>query len=182
MKTVRNAAQDHAAACHTEPAAAIHLHAVAAGAKSRRLIRRLLRAGRSADGSAIVETAMVLPLFCSLMFGTALYGMALISYCSANYAANVGARYGSMGSLTSLSPLTTTQVQTAVTNSLYVPGTTGTPAITVEYLTQAGGTSTNNIGNVVHVKVKLAGQSITVPFGGTKTFTLQTNAYRTIIR
>jgi len=182
MKTVRNTVQDQEATRHADRSAAIDSHAVAAETKSRRLARRLIGGSRSTDGSMLVETALVLPLFCTLMFGTTLYGMGLISYCSGNYAANVGARYGSMGSLTSLSPLTTTQVQNVVTASLYVPGTTGTPAITVEYLTTGGGASTNNIGNVVHVRVRLTGQSIAVPFAGTKTFTLQCDAYRPITR
>lgn len=104
----------------------------------------------------------------------------MAGYCSASYAAGVGARYASVHSLTSMSPATATVVSNLVKAQFFMPGSSS-QAVQVSYSAAAGGASaTNNVGSQVIVGVTWT-QSISLPGYG-KTLSMNSQAYRFITR
>jgi len=129
----------------------------------------------------LVETAVVMPVFFLMAFGFFMFSLALTGYMSATYAARVGARYGAMHSLSSGSPVTTAQIQAVVQANLFTPGSAGNPAILVYYGNRGSGVNGNYSGDLVGVGI-VWGQTLNIPFWGSKTFYVSTEAYRVITR
>ncbi|WP_263375891.1 TadE/TadG family type IV pilus assembly protein [Granulicella aggregans] len=150
------------------------------GAPKRSFKDRFARVAHENQGSMVIETALVLPVFFMLLIGIFELSMLLVSICSATYAANVGARYASLNSSTSLSPASQVQIQNVVKANLYLPGTTQPPTILVLY---GDGSSTGNyVGDLVGIGVIVFSYSYTIPFYGTRTGLLDVQAYRFISR
>ena len=61
------------------------------------LLRRIVRPGRSEDGQALVEMALVLPVLLVLLFGIIDFGHAVNDWNTENSLANLGARYAAVG-------------------------------------------------------------------------------------
>ena len=81
---------------------------------------RLRKAVGEQDGQAVIETAVVLPLFFLCVMGIFELAMMMFSFCSANYAAREAARYASIHSSTSLSPASVASVTAEVNNNLWL--------------------------------------------------------------
>jgi hypothetical protein len=80
-------------------------------------LRRLMQ-GKS--GQAVVETALLLPVFFLLFVGTIQYAITLFTYCNATYACRNAARYASVRSTSSISPASVAQVKSLVTSGLFL--------------------------------------------------------------
>ena len=100
------------------------------------------------DGSVLVETALVLPFYFLIIFGLISFAMIFFSYCSATYAAKAAVRYAAVHSATTLSPCTSSTIQTIVTANLWATPTGGA-TITSQW------SPNNSIGSVVSVTIKL---------------------------
>ncbi len=100
------------------------------------------------SGSVLVETALVLPFYFLIVFGLISFAMIFFGYCSATYAAKAAVRYAAVHSEATLSPCTSSTIQTMVTANLWaVP--TGGVTITSQW------SPSNSIGSVVSVQIKL---------------------------
>jgi Flp pilus assembly protein TadG len=121
---------------------------------------------RERDGQAVVETALVMPVF--------------ISYVNATYAIRMGARYASVHSQTSLSPATTAQIQNIVTSNMYFANSTFSTVI-VSYGDRSGNQGGNYVGDLVGIGY-LWSQNLNIPFYGKSNFYVSTQTYRMIIQ
>jgi Flp pilus assembly protein TadG len=135
---------------------------------------------RERDGQAVVETALVMPVFILLTFGLFECGMALMSYVNATYAIRMGARYASVHSQTSLSPATTAQIQNIVTSNMYFANSTFSTVI-VSYGDRSGNQGGNYVGDLVGIGY-LWSQNLNIPFYGKSNFYVSTQTYRMIIQ
>ncbi len=149
--------------------------------RRRFVLRRVMRQAKNDSGSMLVETAVVLPVYLLLTFGFFIFAMGFTSFMSATYAARLGARYGAMHSLSSGSPDSVTDVQTLVRDNMFTPGAVSSPAIIVDYGNRTSGTGGNYTGDLIGVGIVWA-QNITIPFYGSKTIYVSTEAYRVITR
>ncbi len=147
---------------------------------SIRPIRRLLKLRH---GSALVESAMVLPLFLLIVVGTLEFTLCFTSYLSATYAARYGARYAAMHSNTSPSPASTSQVQAVIQSQIFLPNVIpANETILVLYGNRSNPYaqgSGNYKGDLVGIGV-IWTQTIHLPWGTSQTLTLNTQAYRVI--
>lgn len=100
------------------------------------------------EGSVLVETALVLPFYFLIVFGLISFAMIFFSYCSATYAAKAAVRYAAVHSATTLSPCTSSTIQTIVTANLWAAPAGG---VTITSQWSPG----NSIGSVVSVTIKL---------------------------
>jgi len=135
---------------------------------------------RERDGQAVLEMALVMPLFILVTFGTFECGMALMNYVNACYAIRVGARYASVHSSSSLSPATTAQIQAMVTSNMYMANVSSTTVI-VSYGNRSGGAGGNYVGDLVGIGL-LWGQNLNIPFYGKSNFYVNTQTYRIIVQ
>jgi len=113
---------------------------------------RLRKAVGEQDGQAVIETAVVLPLFFLCVMGIFELSMMTFSFCSANYAAREAARYASIHSSTSLSPATVASVTAVVNNNLWLHSS-GAPAVVVCWGGGCSNPSNNLVGNLVGIGV-----------------------------
>jgi Flp pilus assembly protein TadG len=125
----------------------------------------------------MIEIALVLPPFCMLLFGVFAFSMVMVSYLSATYWLREATRYGSMHSLTSISPASASYVSNLITSNIFLPSGS-LPTITVSYVSYVGGATGNYVGNAVLVTVAWT-QTINMPFYF-KTLSLQNQTYRLI--
>lgn len=135
---------------------------------------------RDCDAQAVVELALLMPLFILMSFGTFECSMALMNYVNASYAIRVGARYAGLHSSTSLSPATTAQIQSIVASNIFVANVTS-GSVNVSYSTLSGGAGGNYVGNVAGVGI-LWGQNMNIPFYGKSNFSVRCQTYRVITR
>jgi len=152
-----------------------------AGFGWRTVLLRGVRAARKQDGTMLVETALVMPVFFLMFFGFVAFSLALIGYMSATYAARVGARYGAMHSASSGSPATVAQIKAVVQDNLFAPGAVSTPTIIVDYGNRTQGVGGNYTGDLIGVGIIWA-QTVQIPFWGSQTYYVTTEAYRVITR
>lgn len=110
----------------------------------------------------MVETALVLPAFCLLLFGIFSFSMLLISYLSATYCLRQAARYGGLHSSTSTSPASVNYLTNLVTSNMFLPSATA-PTITVSYVNYFGSANGNYVGNLVVMTMNWS-QFIDIPF------------------
>ena len=129
------------------------------------------------EGSGLIEVAVVLPVFCLLLFGIFAFSMAMVSYLSATYWLREAARYAGMHSLTSISPASPAYLSNLVTSNIFLPGGT-TPTVTVNYVYYVGAANGNYVGNGVELILSWT-QNINVPLFST-TLPLQSLTYRFI--
>jgi len=135
----------------------------------------------SQRGSVLVETALVLPMFFALLFGTMEIAIMLCEYCSANFACREAARYASVHSTTSENPATTAGIQAIVTENL-IQFNSSTPTITVCYGTPTPCASASNaVGNMVGVGVSWS-ESVPWLTHGATTISLSAQSYRVVSR
>jgi Flp pilus assembly protein TadG len=142
-----------------------------------RLRSGLQRARNAQGGSSMVETALVLPAFCLLLFGIFSFSMLLISYLSATYCLRQAARYGGLHSLTSTSPASINYLTNLVTSSIFLPSATA-PTITVSYVNYFSGVNGNYVGNAVVMTMNWS-QLVNIPFYST-ILSLSNQTYRMI--
>jgi Flp pilus assembly protein TadG len=131
-------------------------------------------------GNALVEMAVVLPIFLMIFFGISQYAIVLLTYCNATYSCRMAARYASMHSGSSLAPDTVSQLQGFVTSKLFLKPAI-TPTVSVNYYTQSGSPSTNTVGNTVRVAVTW-NQTLNLALMNSNTFTISTADYKVITR
>lgn len=123
-------------------------------------------------GQTLIETAIVLPTFCLMLFGFFNVMLVLFGYCDANYAAGAAARYASLHSATSDNPASVSDVQAVAMANLYIPGG-APPALSVTY--------TGN-GNLVGEPVDVAIVYQAVPGMALHNFQISAKAFRYITR
>jgi Flp pilus assembly protein TadG len=158
----------------TISAAQIAKHGQEDSALNRSLLRRLFG---EQHGQAIIEMAVAMPLFILMIMGTFELSMMMMSYCSANYAARMAARYASIHSSSSLSPATVASVTAVVNDNLWVR-TTSTPAVVVCWGGGCSNPANNFVGNLVGVGVVWWN----APFLSGNSGLLTTQAYRIVTR
>jgi Flp pilus assembly protein TadG len=155
--------------------------------RAKRLLGSLrgLRGKQGEAGSMMIETAIVLPVFCIMLFGFFEYSLGLAAYMNAVYAARIGARFASLHSLSSQSPATQSQVEAVVQANLFLPffsgGTAPYSAVyygQAQYRTSSAG---NYQGDLVGVGVFWY-QNFNVPFIPAQSSLISTQAYRVIER
>ncbi len=127
------------------------------------------------DGGAVLEVAVVMPVFLLMVIGAMQFAIVLFGYCSASYAVRNAARYASVHSSTSLNPATSTSVQQTVTPWLWMGSVVGTPVLAVSW---SGG---NNIGAPVRVSLTQT-YSTVLPFALIPQITISCVASRIIVR
>jgi Flp pilus assembly protein TadG len=142
-------------------------------------------------GSALIESAVVLPAFCTLLFGIFAFACACTGYCSAAYAVRQGAHFASYRSNTSLAvagaagtPISaaanTAAIVSAAKTVLFTPAAAA-PTVSVAYSNPLGASPTGNyIGNAVTVSASWT-QQLAVP-GYKKTLAFSVQAERIIVR
>ncbi len=127
------------------------------------------------DGGAVLETALVMPVFLLMVVGLMQFGVVLFGYCAASFAARNAARFASVHSGTSLAPATAASVQASVTPWLFMGAKTGTPNVAVQW------PSGNTIGYPVQVTVTET-YSVVLPFTTIKSLSMSAAASRVIVR
>jgi Flp pilus assembly protein TadG len=127
------------------------------------------------SGSAVLEMALMMPLFLMMLFGTFGFSIALFGYSNATFAARAAARYASLHSLTSLSPATVNSVQAAA--SPYLAGVS--PSMVS---TQVTYTDSNQTGQTVRVRVQVRYNLLLPFYNGANMLTISSTAQRTITR
>lgn len=140
-------------------------------------LRRLMQ-GKS--GQAVVETALLLPVFFLLFVGTIQYAITLFTYCNATYACRNAARYASVRSTSSISPASVAQVQSLVTSGLFL-NTAIAPTVAVAYYTPALAIGSNTVGDIVTVSASW-NQTIVIPFMSNQSVSVGTQASSMITR
>jgi Flp pilus assembly protein TadG len=129
------------------------------------------------NGQAIIETAVVLPLFFLCVIGIFELAFMMFSYCSANYAARAAARYASIHSNTSLSPASVATITAVVKDNLWIH-TTSAPAVIVCWGGGCSNPTNNVVGNLVGVGVLWWN----APFLKQSSVLFATQAYRIVIQ
>ncbi len=130
---------------------------------------------RDEEGGAVIEVALVLPVFLLMVMGTMQFGVVLCGYCTASFAARNAVRFASVHSNRSLTPATTASVQASVTPWLWIGSEVGTPTVAVNWA------SGNNVGNPVKVTVTET-LRVVLPFTSKTQLTLNAVASRVIVR
>jgi Flp pilus assembly protein TadG len=146
--------------------------------------RRNPGAWRDERGSALVEMAIALPVFVTLMLALVQVSITLYNFCNAVQGVRAGSRYASLHSATSPNPTTQAKIKSIVTANLLLTGTSA-PAVLLCYGTNTGGgtqcstTQGNNIGDLVGVGIVWANPGL---LPGMSTFYLSSTSYRIITR
>jgi Flp pilus assembly protein TadG len=160
----------------------------APGAAARPRWWTLPRGGlRAQQGSILLESALILPAFLLSVFGFFEFSFALAAYMNVTYATRVAARYASLHSLSSAAPATEAQVKQLVLDNLFIPGATsalGSGNVLVLYGNRnpaSPAAAGNYQGDLVGVGIFWQ-QTVNIPFYGSNTFYMSTQAYRVIER
>lgn len=125
-------------------------------------------------GQALIEMAIVLPVFFLLLFGVFAFSLVFFGRGNAICAANVAARYAALHSSTALVPSTTASIKSCATAYLATAPVSGT---TVNITYSAG----NTVGGTVTVTVTVR-YPTGIPFYGDGSITVAGSALRTITR
>jgi hypothetical protein len=131
-------------------------------------------------GSVLVEMALVMPLFVTLIFGTIEVAIMLYDYCAADFACRAATRYASLHSNTSGDPTTQAQIQAIVTANL-IQINAGTPTVLLFYGDRrSGGSGSNIVGDLVGVGVIWVESTPWLPNG--QSIYLTAESYRVVSR
>ena len=124
------------------------------------------------DGSNLVETAMVLPLYFLLLFTLFSFSIVFFAYCNATFASKVGLRYAIVHSASSSTPCTSAMITSVVTPYLY-----GAPSnVTITPVWSAA----NAVGTNVSITVTLT-YSTGMPYGYLNNLVASTKATGVIL-
>ncbi len=129
----------------------------------------------SEDGGAVLEVALVMPVFLLMVVGAMQFAIVLFGYCSGSLAVRNAARYASVHSGTSLSPATTATVQQAITPWLWMGSVLGAPVVAVSW------PSGNTIGAPVRISLTQT-YSTLLPFASKPQLAISCSASRLIVR
>ena len=180
---------------------AIGRHANGTGRRCAGLLRALLRRdcdlavaeGRSRDatgnedGSALIETAVSLPVLFTLLFCFMELCLAFYSYDTISESAREGTRYAMLLSSTCTNSSGATCTATAAQVNSYVTGlgwpnlAGGTMTVSTTYKTPAGGVGTNIVSDFVVVQITYV-FPITMPFVPKNSITLKSTSQMPIIQ
>jgi Flp pilus assembly protein TadG len=141
---------------------------------------RLVRLLASTTASVVIETAVSLSIFLMVVFGVFELSIVLLTYCNVTTACSQTTRYASIHSDSSLSPDTTTQLQSMFTSKLFLVGNP-TPTFTVTYLTQNLQAGTNTVGGLVQITASWK-QTVALPFISHNTVSISVQDVRPITR
>ena len=145
-----------------------------------RYARRLLRAAPEQNGSGLIETAVVLPIYLAIVFGMSQFATVMLSYCNATYACRLASRYASIHSSSSLAPDTVAQIQGLVTSSLFISSAI-TPTVSVSYSTLTLSPGTNVVGDMAQVAVTW-NETLKLPFMKSSGFSISAKDSKVITR
>jgi len=126
------------------------------------------------EGSALLELALVMPVFLLLILGTLQCTLSLFAYCNITYASHAAARYASLHSSGSIAPATSVSV-----GKMIAPYVWCAPAKDV--FVMAIWSPSNSIGSTVTVQVQMK-LPFAIPFTGDQGFAIQSLARRLIVR
>ena len=126
------------------------------------------------EGSALLELALVMPVFLLVIFGILQCTLALFAYCNISYASSAAARYASLHSSSSTAPATVASVRTVVEPFVWCA-----PANNVVVTTTWSPSS--SVGSTVQVQVQMS-LPLAIPFSDTQGFAIQSVAKRLIVR
>jgi Flp pilus assembly protein TadG len=129
---------------------------------------------RDEEGGALVETAVVLPVFLLLLFGFFSFAIVLEGYIAATFASWAGARFASVNSSTSLSPCTSNTVRTLAASYFYAVPSANETVLTTWL-------PSNTVGSTVSVSVKVT-YALQVPFFSQTSITVGNSAVRVVVR
>jgi Flp pilus assembly protein TadG len=126
------------------------------------------------EGSALLELALVMPVFLLVIFGILQSSFALFAYCNISYASRAAVRYASLHSSSSISPATSTSVRTIINPFVWCA-----PASDVSVMTTWS--PSNSVGSTVQVQVQI-NLPLAIPFSDIQGFTVHSVAQRLIVR
>ena len=133
--------------------------------------RKQLRDGE--EGAALLELALVMPVFLLVIFGILQCTLALFAYCNISYASHAAVRYASLSSSSSIAPATSTSVRKIVDPFVWCA-----PANAVTVTTTWS--PSNSIGSTVQVQVQV-NLPLAIPFSDVQGFAIQSAAKRLIV-
>ncbi len=125
------------------------------------------------DGGALIEVALLMPVVLLMVFGVVQFGILMLKYSTACYAAQAGARYASLHSITSQSSASDALIQQVVKNNLLLDQAAWT--VTTNW------SSANTVGTTSSVLVSNT-YNVALPFSRTKQITIGSTAQRLIVR
>jgi len=126
------------------------------------------------SGQALIEMAVVLPVFFLLLFGLFSFSIILFGYGNASFACRLGARYASLHSSTSLAPCSSSSITSLVTPYLWAGAQN---QVTVATNWSPG----NTVGSTVSVSVTIV-YPTGIPFSALTQVKVGSTAQRTIMR
>ena len=126
------------------------------------------------SGQALIEMAVVLPVFFLLLFGLFSFSIILFGYGNASFACRLGARYASLHSSTSLAPCSSSSITSLVTPYLWAGAQN---QVTVATNWSPG----NTVGSTVSVSVSIV-YPTGIPYFSLTQVTVGSTAQRTIMR
>jgi Flp pilus assembly protein TadG len=127
----------------------------------------------SQRGTAMVEFALIVPLYFMLMFGFVQFALLFFVYCNATYANQVAIRYAVVHGVVSGTPCTN-----AILTNIVTPLLWGANKASVTVATTWS--PDNSTGSTVTIKVTL-GFNTMIPFASLSTFPIGTSAQGTIL-
>ena len=126
------------------------------------------------EGSALLELALVMPVFLLVIFGILQCTLALFAYCNISYASRAAVRYASLHSSSSAAPATNASVRTVIDPFVWcAPANDVSIAITWS--------PSNSVGSTVQVQVQM-NLPLAIPFSDTQGFAIHSVSKRTIVR
>ena len=125
-------------------------------------------------GTAMMEMALILPIYFLMVYGVFLMCFVLFGYCNATYASRIAARYGALHGTGSTYQCTGTDLQNLAKQFLWGAPTNGT-TITPTW------SPDNNPGSTVTVKIVLV-YPTAIPFSSISQVTVGTSAQEVILQ
>jgi Flp pilus assembly protein TadG len=127
-------------------------------------------------GSAMIEMALVLPVYFMLVFGMVQLCFILFGYCNATYASRQAARYAAVHGTGATYTCTSTDIQNVALQYLW-----GAPKNGVTISTSWPDTTTNNPNNYVTVTISLV-YPTGIPFSKISSIVVGTSATAWILQ
>ena len=124
------------------------------------------------EGSALLELALVLPVFLLVIFGILQCTLTLFAYGNITYASLAAVRYASLHSSSGSAPATSTSVRTMMTPFIWC-------ALANDVSVMVTWSPSRNVGSTVQVQVNLP---LAIPFPGVQGFSIHSVAKRLIVR
>lgn len=126
------------------------------------------------EGSALIELALVLPVFLLVIFGILQCSLILFAYCNITYASHAAVRYASLHSSSSITPATSISVGTMIAPFVwYAPAN--------DVLVMVTWLPSSSIGSTVAVQVQM-NLPFAIPLSGVQGFAIHSTARRLIVR